>query len=32
MATAKQAAAAIKQFDKADFDGRIINVKLDQKA
>ena len=32
MATAKQAAAAIKQFDEADFDGRIINVKLDQKA
>ena len=32
MATAKQAAAAIKQFDKADFDGRIINVKLDEKA
>ncbi len=31
MATAKQAAAAIKQFDRADFDGRIINVKLDEK-
>jgi RNA recognition motif-containing protein len=32
MATAKQARAAITQFDRADFDGRIITVKLDAKA
>ena len=32
MATAQQAQAAIQQFNQADFDGRIINVKLDARA
>ena len=32
MATAKQAQAAVRHFDGADFDGRIIGVRMDSRA